>query len=172
MMKNRIKLAKALLKFNDYVTADNITITTEGNLEVGKEVYTTDEQGEIIPLGNGEYDVEGVTIIVEGGVITEIKEQEVEQPEETTTIEEEVVLEEQPEETTNTEVEELKAKIAELEAENEALKLRIAELEAELEEAKKPTADPIENDFAKQEKENKQEKGKIDFTKYIKRNNK
>ena len=172
MMKNRIKLAKALLKFNDYVTADNITITTEGNLEVGKEVYTTDEQGEIIPLGNGEYDVEGVTIIVEGGVITEIKEQEVEQPEETTTIEEEVVLVEQPEETTNTEVEELKAKIAELEAENEALKLENEQLKAELEKAKEPIAEPIENDFAKQEKENKQEKGKIDFTKYIKRNNK
>lgn len=169
MTINRIKLAKALLKFNDYVTKDNITITIEGDIEVGKEVYTTDDNGDIVPLANGTYDVEGVTIVVEGAVITEIKEQT--QEEETPqTEEEEVVLEEQPqEEQVNEEVETLKAEIETLKAENEALKLRIAELEAELEKAKEPTAEPIENDFAKQEKMNKQEQGKIDFTKYIKK---
>lgn len=168
MTINRIKLAKALLKFNDYVTEDNITITIEGDIEVGKEVYTTDDNGDIVPLANGTYDVEGVTIVVEGAVITQIKEQT--QEEETPQTEEEVVLEEQPqEEQVNEEVETLKAEIETLKAENEALKVENEALKSELEKAKEPTAEPIDNDFAKQEKMNKQEQGKIDFTKYIKK---
>lgn len=180
MTIKRIKLAKALLKFNDYITSDNITITIEGDIAVGKEVFTTDpETGEITVLGNGEYEVEGMVITVEGGIITEIKEKEVEIEEPATTEEpttEEVVLAEEEAKTDDTteeqpgdDTEALKEENEALKAEIEALKTKIAELEAELEKAKEPVAESVEDKF--KATENKTE-NKIDFSKYIKSKNK
>ena len=159
-MIKRIKLAKALLKFVDVVANDGTVITTEGELEVGKEAYTTDENGEVIPLPTGEYEVNGIVVVVESGVITEMKEPTVEEtPVEDTT----EVMEEATEETTETtdnantgdindenttnEVEDLKAEIEALKTENEALNAKIKELESELEKAKEPVAETIEEEF-------------------------
>ena len=179
MTIKRIKLAKALLKFNDYITSNNITITIEGDIAVGKEVFTTDpETGEITVLGNGEYEVEGMVITVEGGIITEIKEKEVEIEEPATeepTTEEVVLAEEEAktdditDEQPGDDTETLKEENEALKAELEALKTKIAELEAELEKAKEPETKTVEDKF--KAKKNKTEK-KIDFSKYIKSKNK
>lgn len=184
-MIKRIKLAKALLKFVDVVANDGTVITTEGELEVGKEVFTTDDTGEVVPLPTGEYEVNGVVVVVESGVITEMKEPTVEEtPVEDTT----EVMEEATEDTTETtednantgdindenttnEVEDLKAEIEALKAENEALNAKIKELESELEKAKEPVAETIEEEFKTVEKE-EQKNGKIDFTRYINRKRK
>lgn len=186
-MIKRIKLAKALLKFVDVVANDGTVITTEGELEVGKEVFTTDDSGEVVPLPTGEYEVNGVVVVVESGVITEMKEPTVEDtPVEDTTevMEEDTEATEDTTETTDNantddindenttnEVEDLKAEIEALKAENEALNAKIKELETELEKAKEPVAETIEEEFKATEKE-EQKNGKIDFTKYINRKRK
>lgn len=184
-MIKRIKLAKALLKFTDVVANDGTVITTEGELEVGKEVFTTDDTGEVVPLPTGEYEVNGVVVVVESGVITEMKEPAVEETpvEDTTEVMEEATeaTEDTTEDNANTddindenttnEVEDLKAEIEALKAENEALNAKIKELESELEKAKEPVAETIEEDFKTVEKEDVKKDGKIDFTKYIKRKN-
>lgn len=190
-MIKRIKLAKALLKFVDVVANDGTVITTEGELEVGKEVFTTDDTGEVVPLPTGEYEVNGVVVVVESGVITEMKEPTVEEtPVEDTTevMEEDTKATEATEDTTETtednantgdindenttnEVEDLKAEIEALKAENEALNAKIKELESELEKAKEPVAETIEEEFKTVEKE-EQKNGKIDFTRYINRKRK
>lgn len=185
-MIKRIKLAKALLKFVDVVANDGTVITTEGELEVGKEVFTTDDTGEVVPLPTGEYEVNGVVVVVESGVITEMKEPAVEDTTEETPVEDTTeVMEEATEATENTteenantddindenttnEVEDLKAEIEALKAENEALNAKIKELESELEKAKEPVAETIEEEFKTVEKEDAKKDGKIDFTKYIK----
>lgn len=186
-MIKRIKLAKALLKFVDVVANDGTVITTEGELEVGKEVFTTDDTGEVVPLPTGEYEVNGVVVVVESGVITEMKEPTVEDTTEETPVEDTTeVMEEATEatedttettenantddindENTTNEVEDLKAEIEALKAENEALNAKIKELETELEKAKEPVAETIEEEFKIVEKEDAKKDGKIDFTKYI-----
>lgn len=189
-MIKRIKLAKALLKFVDVVANDGTVITTEGELEVGKEVFTTDGTGEVVPLPTGEYEVNGVVVVVESGIITEMKEPTVEDTTEETPVEDTTeVMEEATEatedttettenvntddindENTTNEVEDLKAEIEALKAENEALNAKIKELESELEKAKEPVAETIEEEFKTVEKEDAKKDGKIDFTKYIKNN--
>lgn len=188
-MIKRIKLAKALLKFTDVVANDGTVITTEGELEVGKEVFTTDDTGEVVPLPTGEYEVNGVVVVVESGIITEMKEPVVEETpvEDTTEVMEEATeatedtttettednanTDDINDENTTNEVEDLKAEIEALKAENEALNAKIKELESELEKAKEPVAETIEEDFKTVEKEDVKKDGKIDFTKYIKRKN-
>lgn len=172
-MINRIKLAKALLKFQDITTVDGIVITVEGELAVGKEVFTTNENGEIVPLANGNYEVAQTIVVVEGGIVTEIKEKDINEPEETP--QEEPTTEETPTEEKTSEMQDEQSQsekdieIENLKAENESLKAKIAELESALEKAKEPIAEPIEDVFAKQEKET-ENKSKIDFTKYIRKN--
>lgn len=180
-MIKRIKLAKALLKFVDVVANDGTVITTEGELEVGKEAYTTDETGDVIPLPTGEYEVNGILIVVESGIIKEMKETTVveepatteepatEQMEEST---EEANTDDTANENTTDEVEDLKKEIEALKAENEALKAEIETLKAEIEKAKEPVAEIVEDKFKATEKTEDTKEGKIDFSKYIKRKNK
>lgn len=181
-----IKLAKMLVKFEDIPT-DKGVLTVDGDLEVGKEVFTTDENGEIVVAPNGEYIYDNKTITVEGGIITNIKDNGVEQTETEAETAIETVVEEMTEETpeetpTETVVEEVTETVEEVTPETEtiskeeeikvlnetieALKAKIAELEAEIEKAKQPQAPTVEEAFnaqtINQEKENT-----IDFTKYI-----
>lgn len=153
MKKNvLVKLAKMLLKFEDIATEEGITLTVDGDLEVGKEAYTTDDNGDVVPAPDGEYNWENKVITVAEGVITVIADKEA--PVETPTEEpvEEPVVEENEEEAPAVEEEtpaedekdariaELEARIAELEAEN-------AELRAKLEE---PAEEPVEEEFKNQ----------------------
>lgn len=135
-MNRFFKLAKALLKLAEIKT-DKDTLVIEGELEVGKAVFVETEEGPV-EAADGEYTAEdGTVIIVEAGVITEIKPVEVAPEENTEELEEEETPAE--EETPNAEVEELKKKIEELEAviaekdaEIETLKGQIAEQEEKL----------------------------------------
>lgn len=135
-MNRFFKVAKALLKLAEIKT-DKDTLVIEGELEVGKAVFVETEDGPV-EAADGEYTAEdGTVIVVEAGVITEIKPVEVAPEENTEELEEEETPAE--EETPNAEVEELKKKIEELEAviaekdaEIETLKGQIAEQEEKL----------------------------------------
>lgn len=153
MKKNLlIKLRQMLLKFEDINTEEGVVISVDGGLEVGKEAFTTDDNGDVVPCPDGDYNYENKVITVAEGVITVIadKEAPVETPAEEPV--EEPVVEENEEEAPAAEetpaedekdakIAELQARIAELEAEN-------AELKAKLEE---PADKPAEEEFKSQE---------------------
>ena len=153
MKKNLlIKLRQMLLKFEDINTEEGVVISVDGSLEVGKEAFTTDDNGDVVSCPDGDYTYEMKTITVAEGVITAIvdKEAPVEAPAEEPV--EEPVVEENEEEAPAAEetpaedekdakIAELQARIAELEAEN-------AELKAKLEE---PADKPAEEEFKSQE---------------------
>ena len=158
MKKNLlIKLRQMLLKFEDINTEEGVVLSVDGGLEVGKEAFTTDDNGDVIPAPDGEYNYENKVITVSEGVITVIADKEapvetpaeepVEEPVVEETTEEETPAEEPaPEETPaedekDAKIAELQARIAELEAEN-------AELKAKLEE---PADKPAEEEFKSQE---------------------
>lgn len=156
MKKNLlIKLRAMLLNFEDIQTEEGVVISVDGSLEVGKEAFTTDSNGDVVPCPDGDYTYEMKTITVAEGVITAIvdKEAPVEAPAEEAPAEEPVVeeneeeapaAEETPaEDEKDAKIAELQARIAELEAEN-------AELKAKLDE---PAEDPAEEEFKAQEVE-------------------
>lgn len=69
-----MKLAKVMAKFSE-VTTDKGTLTTDGELEVGVEVYVEGEDGfEAAP--DGEYETDDKIIVVADGKISEIREKE------------------------------------------------------------------------------------------------
>ena len=157
-MNKLFKMAKAILKLAEIAT-DKETLIVEGELEVGKPVFVETEEGPV-EAADGEYTVEdGTVIVVEAGVITEIRPVEM-VPEEEKPVEE--MEEEAPEAPEN----EPDPRIAELEAEIEALKkeieekdAKIAELEgtvAEQEEKLKMSAEtPLKKQIKTINKENK-----------------
>lgn len=170
MNRKIIKLARMLAKFETVTTVDGLTMELPNGLNVDSEVFVENEEGELVPIQDGEYHVADVTIVVVGGVIAEIKQADINEPTEEPTEEPETVVTEMQEEPTeptteepetNTEVEELKQKVADLEAENAELKAKIEELESKLAE---PIEEPIEDVFKSVESK---KEDKIDFTKYI-----
>lgn len=148
-----LKLRTMLLNFNDYLTEEGVTLTVDNELEVGKEVYTTDDENDMVPAPDGDYNYENKVITVAEGVITVIADKEApveapaEEPVEEPVVEdnaEEIPAEEAPaEDEKDAKIAELQARIAELEAEN-------AELKAKLDE---PAEDPAEEEFKAQEVE-------------------
>lgn len=199
MLFNREKLfalKQALLKLGSVATEDGTVLVYDNDvLETGAEVFVDGEEG-LQPAPDKNYVSGEKTITVEGGIVTAIVEKEIEQPveevEETTeeVVEEttEEVAEEVPEEETTEEtteevteetveepteetieeptVDELKAIIDEQQAVIEDLKAQIEELTKRLEE---PAAEPAEEEF-KNQKPITTVNGKIDFSKYIKKN--
>lgn len=175
---NLLKLAK-LIKCVQEVTTDNGMLISEDEIIVGSEVFVADENGDLVPAADGEYQTENQIIKVESGVVVEIREKDAEPieeteteettetTEETETVEEkaeteeenEVVNEEETEKTTEETEETVED---EKDKEIERLKQRIAELEAENAELKEklaePVADPIEEQtvaMTRQDKVNK-----------------
>jgi hypothetical protein len=69
------------------IQAGEMTITSKDEeFTVGSEVYTVDQDGNNIPLADGEYKADdGTKMVVSGGKITEIKKEEVEVETETET---------------------------------------------------------------------------------------
>lgn len=64
-------------KFAEAKLADGTTVYTDGNFEVGSEVYTLDEQGNKVPVFDAEHKLEdGSVVATVDGKITEIKPQE------------------------------------------------------------------------------------------------
>ena len=152
MSKLKDAIKNLLLQFSEVETDKGIlTYEEEGELMVGYEVYMDGE-----PAADGEYKIDGKTIVVAEGKVTEIREdekpaEEPTEPEEPKTEPEALENEEpktEPEEPTEPETDEKDAKIADLEE-------RIASLEAKLEEltqkvadlALTPAATPAEEEF-------------------------
>jgi flagellar biosynthesis GTPase FlhF len=157
-----LKLAKWLKLTKEIKTDEGVVLLIAGDIAVGEEVFVADESGNMIPAPDGTYTSEGKIIVVAAGKITEVKE--VETPAEETPAEEtkENAEEETPaEDPAKDEVETLKARIAELEAENEELKAKIKEYEE-----KTPAAPSIEEEEKKEKKfkkETSEEKKEMSF---------
>ena len=149
-VKKLLTLKKALLQFAEVVT-DKGTLTIDGELAVGVDVYIGDEVA-----ADGEYVLEdGRIVVVTEGKVSEIKEAEPAEPTEPA----EPVANAEPTEpateptTEPTEpaydekqavINDLTAKVAELEAELIEKENKITELEAKLAELEKPVDQPLD----------------------------
>ena len=145
-----LTLKMTLLKFSE-VTTDKGTITIDGELAVGAEVFI-EVEGEVVPAADGEYVLEdGRIVVVTEGKVSEIKEAEPAEPTEPA----EPVANAEPTEPTNEPTEpaydekqavinELTEKVAELEAELIEKENKITELEAKLSELEKPVDQPLD----------------------------
>ena len=142
-VKKLLSLKKALLQFAEVVT-DKGTLTIDGELAVGVDVYVGDEVA-----ADGEYVLEdGRIVVVMEGKVSEIKEAE---PTEPTEPAEPVANAEPTEPATEPAydekqavINELTAKVAELEAEIIEKENKITELEAKLAELEKPVDQPLD----------------------------
>lgn len=146
MNKKLVELKKSLGKM-----ISNFSVTTEDGKEIifdgdklykGLEVNTYNESGDVIPLEDGEYVINGTKVMVMNGKISEIADEEIVAKKEE--MKSDVKMEdgmmeksiETPKPNEEDEVLKLKERIKELEAENK-------ELKSELEELKKPMDKPI-----------------------------
>ena len=73
MNSKLLKLARIVLKFATTMVGETEWVH-EGELAVGVEVYTEDENGELIPVADGEYETENMKIVVKDGKIEEMTE--------------------------------------------------------------------------------------------------
>ena len=73
MNSKLLKLARIILKFATTMVGE-VEWIHEGELSTGTEVYTEDENGELIPVADGEYETETMKIVVKDGKIEEITE--------------------------------------------------------------------------------------------------
>jgi hypothetical protein len=143
---NRIKevLRSLLIECGEVSTDKGVIVFDGDELEAGMDVHTIDEEGNEVQLEDGEYRTEDKkVIVVEGGKVTEIRDDEAEvandepaeEPQENADEEEPAAEEPAAEEPATDDkdelIKQLQDRIAELEAENEELKAKIAELEAE-----------------------------------------
>lgn len=139
-VKKLLSLKKALLQFAEVVT-DKGTLTIDGELAVGVDVYVGDE-----PAADGEYVLEdGRIVVVTEGKVSEIKEAEPAEPAEPTTEPAEPVANAEPTDTSaQAVINDLTEKVAELEAELIEKENKITELEAKLAELEKPVDQPLD----------------------------
>lgn len=73
---NRIKLARAIMKFASLVTDQGELIYEGDVLAEGIEVFVEDENGEIVPAADGEYIAEDRKVVVKEGKVESIEEKE------------------------------------------------------------------------------------------------
>ena len=73
MNSKLLKLARIILKFATTMVGE-VEWIHEGELSTGTEVYTEDENGELIPVADGEYETETMKIVVKDGKIEEMTE--------------------------------------------------------------------------------------------------
>ena len=146
-MKNKLwKLAKMLIQFKEYITEQG-KIVVSGELVEGTEVAIENENGELVPVIDGEYKLDDVIVVVVDGKVTEIKQEEVE-PEPVEEPVEEPLAEEPVEEPKqepepdekDLKIEELEGLLKDRDAVIEELTAKIKELEQQLD---KPVEEPI-----------------------------
>lgn len=154
----RLQLAKMLQAFREIATESGDLLYMEGELEVGNEIFTYTDEGEMVPAKDGEYVYSDGIVTVEGGRVAKIEAKTIDpvtgsdpEPDHEPEPEPEPDPEPDPDESVDT----LKARIAELEgqleevrAERDGLKARVAELEKKLEES---IDDPLEAKLKKQD---------------------
>lgn len=154
------KQEEKVVKLAEQMKLDNGTIIEVDALEVGAAVAIVNEE-ERIPLPAGEYKLEDGRILVctEDGVLAEIKDAEIETPQQEQVEEEAPMMSEEPAQTIKKTVESTVketffAEIEKLKAENEELKAKITELskveEVELSEEPKPITHNPENKVEKE----------------------
>lgn len=159
-LKKRLELARLLKMFSEAVAEDGTLFVWEGELQEGLEVYTTGEDGGLVAVKDGEYTLDGKTVEVKDGKVSVITVKEETIETEDTYVEEDKEEEKMEEETVEevietNEMDELRARIAELEIAISEKDARIAELEAELVKANEATEEPIEDKFTKVDEEEK-----------------
>ena len=138
---NKIKemLQTMLMQFSQLST-DKGLISWDGDGElpaVGDSIVIIDEEGNEVKAESGEYRADnGNIIVIEDGVVSEVREEEepvekpVEKPEEKPEEKPVEKPEEKPDiDEENIKIAELEAKVKELETENEQLRAKIKELE-------------------------------------------
>lgn len=143
-MKNKLwKLAKMLIQFKEYITEQG-KIVVSGELVEGTEVAIENENGELVPVIDGEYKLDDVIVVVVDGKVTEIKQEEVEpEPVVEEPLAEEPVEEpkQEPEpDEKDLKIEELEGLLKDRDAVIEELTAKIKELEQQLD---KPVEEPI-----------------------------
>lgn len=139
----RLKLAKMLnIKFEE-VKTETIDLLIDGEVEVGAEVFMYDEEGNLTIPTDGEYKYEDKTLVIEGGIITEIKESEP-QPEEV----EDNKVETEMEETEDPVEDPMTARVEALEAQVKALADIIKEITGAVDEVK-DEVEVIDSEFKK-----------------------
>ena len=134
MNSKLLKLARMVLRFATTMVGETEWVH-DGNLEIGTEVYTEDENGELIPVADGEYETENMKIVVKDGKIEEITEKQEPEPEPTPEPEPEpMAAEPQPEPTPEPEPQpdEKDAKITELTNKIAELQTKISVLVEEI----------------------------------------
>lgn len=150
-----MRLARIVLRFATTMVGE-VEWVHEGDLSVGTEVYTEDENGELIPVADGEYETETNKIVVKDGKIEEITEinkepQEPTEPQEPAQTTEpmaaepqEPATEPQPDDK-DAKINELTAKIAELQAKIAVLVEEIDTKNDLIEELQEKLVKPLEN---------------------------
>ena len=151
MNSKLLKLARIVLKFMTTMVGE-VEWVHEGELAVGVEVYTEDENGELIPVADGEYETENMKIVVKDGKIEELNEitQEPEpepepqpEPEPMAAEPQEPATEPQPDEK-DAKITELTNKIAELETKIAVLVEEIDNKNDLIEELQEKLVKPVE----------------------------
>lgn len=143
----RLKLAKMLnIKFEE-VKTETIDLLIDGEVEVGAEVFMYDEEDNLTIPTDGEYKYEDKTLVIEGGIITEIKESEP-QPEEVEDNKVETEMEETEEPTEEPVEDPMTARVEALEAQVKALADIIKEITGAVDEVK-DEVEVIDSEFKK-----------------------
>ena len=132
-----------LIQFKEYITEQG-KIVVSGELVEGTEVAIENENGELVPVIDGEYKLDDVIVVVVDGKVTEIKQEEVEpEPVVEEPLAEEPVEEpkQEPEpDEKDLKIEELEGLLKDRDAVIEELTAKIKELEQQLD---KPVEEPI-----------------------------
>lgn len=156
MNSKLLKLARIVLKFATTMVGETEWVH-EGELIVGTEVFTEDENGELIPVADGEYETENMKIVVKDGKIEEITEITTEpepEPEPETepqpmaadpTTEPQEPSTEPQQDDKDVKINELTAKIAELQAKIAVLVEEIDTKNDLIEELQEKLVKPLEN---------------------------
>ena len=149
MKEKLLKLAKMLIKFTITEVGD-IKWVHEGDFVEGIEVYIEDENGEMIPVADGEYVKDEVKIVVKDGKIDSlepVEEEPVEEPKEDERL---VELE--------AKIAEMEAKVAELEGiiagKDELIETLTTENEELRKQLDKPLEEPVQMNATPREKNN------------------
>jgi hypothetical protein len=136
-----------LIQFKKYVT-DNGVLVIDGDLAEGVEVSVENENGDLEPAADGEYELgDNLKISVADGKVTQIVEEKEEEPIEEPTEEPEPMAEEPTEEPTeepNNEPDEKDLRIEELEGLLKDRDAIIEELTAKIKELEEEIAKPVE----------------------------
>jgi hypothetical protein len=167
---NQIKTLLGMeVKLEQMKLMDGVTVLEADSFEAGNEVFIVTEDEQKIPLPVGEYEFEDgrMLIVVEEGVISEVKEKEMEEPEAEVEVETEKKEEMETEKPTAKKTIESVVKetffseIEKLKEENETLKAELSKLKEVKEEVELSSDEEVKPISFNPENENKVEVVKI-----------